>query len=209
MDRDFQSQFPEYEDLGHSFDYDRVLLEAYRLISHIFATEKIAGHAASDMDRRFMGPDGKPTNSLEALDQRFFKNEASRLLLFLAITMRNLDERAPFIFDRYVEELCGEVSEETGSVQQLDLREACNKIIHASQYVNFDYEEIEPSFVSPKDKIPLQPTYSLPYLNLKGARPQKKKAVQWVAKVDIIAFTDLVVKCVKVHQAQERAALDR
>lgn len=198
--------FFDYEDLGHQFNFDHVLLELYRLVCQVFASKEFAIQAAEDPNRQFMGPDGKATNPLEALDNQFFSNEASRLMLFVAIAMRSLDDRLPTVFDQFIEETCGEVTEDNGKSQRLGLREACNKLIHARQYVNFDFHTLEPQFASPKDNLSLPPIYVLPRVHLKGEQPAGKKSVPWEATIDLIAFAGLVVKCVKFHQVREKAA---
>jgi hypothetical protein len=105
--------------------------------------------------------------------------EVSRILLNSAIALRVMDDR-----DGVLARLgnCGEWRRDVVSdrTEQLQLREACNKIVHAEQ-VNFDIERLDGGAI---DRPGLSPSYMTPIVYLYGTHRQ----VQWRCALDIVAY---------------------
>mgnify|MGYP001594820400 FL=1 len=104
--------------------------------------------------------------------QEVESDEITRLLLSLAITARVIDDRESRVFE-LVGSNCGEIQRNIHNpdIEVLDLREACNKIIHAKK-VRCDIDEINGQ------------TYLNPFIYLYG----KHGANNWKAKLYIINF---------------------
>jgi hypothetical protein len=128
---------------GHTIDEIQIRLELYRLITMILASGPIAEKA---LDWHSTLKDGARyhTHYLQGLAERYFDDELSRILIYTAIQGRVYSSmKYPGSFPIWSEH-CGEL--ETGSkcgvplgegplcrkTVPLTLREAFNKIIHAT-----------------------------------------------------------------------------
>ena len=166
---------------GHWFDMASVRRNLLHLVGILAGSELVIMHMASE-GRNLTGWD-KRDHPLELLLDDHGTAEISRLLIDIAVTIRMLDDMA----GPHVVSITFNVGEldEVESKQALTLREACNKIIHASNvqfdlgggtttYVNKDHEEITEcvSYVRPTT------------LELRGDKVGKS----WVAQLDIMAF---------------------
>ena len=99
----------------------------------------------------------------------------------LAITARVIDDREGHIYD-LVGRSCGTLQQDTDTAteEELSLREACNKIIHAKK-IRADVAENDKS-----------QQYLKPYIHLFGVH----KKVPWKATLDVIAFAKEYASCV-------------
>ncbi len=139
------------------------MLELYRLLTIFLASKSFA-----TLLTNFPGEGFDPFYKLQEVES----NEITRLLLSLAITARVIDDREQRIFER-VDSNCGELQRDVNksNIETLDLRKACNKIIHAKK-VRGDIDEIKGQ------------TYLNPFIYLYGEHGTKN----WKAKLDIVSF---------------------
>jgi hypothetical protein len=161
---------------GHLPNVSATLVELHRLVSIFLASKSFAslivaaaGHAAELHD---------PVFQLQQVEE----DEISRILLTLAITARVVDDanNRPL---NLVAGACGILVPDTHNPdvsRPLDLREACNKLIHAERR-RFDVEHTEEG----------RP-YFMPTLYLYGLRGR----TQWKATLDVIAFAKEYTSCV-------------
>lgn len=152
---------------GHFPNTSNAVLELHRLLS-IF----LSSRAFAALRNGYPGEGFDPIYKIQEVEE----DEITRLLLNLAITARVIDDRQDRIFE-LAGSNCGQLEkrQKDGSVlnvEVLNLREACNKIIHAAK-VRFDIEEEAG-----------QP-YLNPYIYLYGEQNGKS----WKAVLDIIAFS--------------------
>lgn len=125
---------------SYMLDREAIKLDAYRLICHFYANKEIARH--TDPDTR--------DDAIAKLEDNYFFREMSRLLLELAISIRVLDnqmkklKQAPEIRASYNAAMKG-VNRRYSCMMfdEMNLREVCNKIIHA--------EVVEPHFQESED----------------------------------------------------------
>lgn len=182
---------------GHWFDMGATRRNLMHFISMLAGCEFVMKQAA--LEGRNIEGWPKRSHPLEELYDDCFTSEASRLLIEVAVTIRMLDDMA----GSHVVNVAANVgSIRTGEdLRPLTLREACNKIIHASQvsfnlgggvttYVNREGEEVGECI-----------SYALPdALELRGERG----GLSWSAELDIVAF----VKVAAVVTYRYEDALD-
>jgi hypothetical protein len=153
---------------GHRFDPGPYLLDLYRLLSLMLGDKQLA-----EME------DGSIT--IQMLRERYVCSELIRILTSTAIALR-------ILFDQHEEQL-GEVSKrpcgrlfpdwpKKDPAEDLTLREACNKIIHATK-VRHNVVDPDPGY-NP-DQIGV---YLRPFLHLYGTRDNR----DWKADLSIIEF---------------------
>jgi hypothetical protein len=153
---------------GHLPDAASTLVELHRLLAIFLASKGFADlveagvHDAAELH--------DPIFALQEVED----SEISRILLAVAITARVLDDAN----ERVLNEIAGEcgtllqdMREPENSVP-LSLREACNKIIHASK-LRVDLENNDRGR-----------SYLQPFLYLYGQRNR----IDWKATLDVIAF---------------------
>ena len=139
--------------------------EIYQLLAGFMASRQIAS-----IDRSSMYGEHDPIHQFTTIERDLI----TKRLMYVAITVRVLDDRESRIFNTFTD-YCGTLTKdiktpaETGG---LELREACNKIIHA-QRVEFDSASSE-----------TQADYLLPYVYLHG----EDKGRSWAANLDIVKF---------------------
>ena len=158
--------FPDSDYTAHNLGYEVFWLDVYRLLSHCLASERIAG-----VEDDPHGP--------RSLKKPHEKQEISRLLVNIASYYRvKCDdgswEHAPWLHEQY--KGVGSLIEDLRNVeaiQQLDFREACNKIIHA-RHVHFDGDI----------HAETQAEYLNPVVHLYGTKAQN----DWRATLDIVEF---------------------
>jgi hypothetical protein len=145
------------------------ILELHRLVCIFLASKEFANLR-----------DG-PTHVLDTWDylQEAEEDEITRILLSVAITARVIDDLADGVFD-FVADDCGTL-EWANKAKPLTLREACNKIIHASK-VRFDVEHSAGG-----------QAYVMPFIYLYG----EKNGVEWRATLDVLKFAREYVGCVR------------
>ena len=111
-------------------------IDLHRLLAIFLASKEFAD--------RIEGAQGHNAELLDPLFrlQECEEDEISRILLSLAVTARAVDDAHDRIFD-LAAGTCGTLLRDVERPQEiidLELREACNKIIHASHW-HFDMEE--------------------------------------------------------------------
>jgi len=148
---------------GHFPNTENALLELYRLLTIFLASKDFA-----KLLTNYPGEGYDPFYKIQAVED----DEITRLLLSLAITARVIDDREGRVFE-IVGSNCGQIQHDIQKpgIEVLDLREACNKIIHAKK-VRGDIDEINGQ------------TYLNPFIYLYG----EHSATSWKVKLDIINF---------------------
>ena len=156
---------------GYIPNTQATIFELYRLMAIFFSSKKFAELRTGNGERF------DPITKIEL----GIEDEITRILLAIAITARVIDDRAGHGFN-IADASCGTLVRNTANVQliNLDLREACNKIIHAER-VHFDVDETEA----------LQP-YLQPFIYLYGHQHNN----EWKATIDVIEFAKTYVTCV-------------
>ncbi|MBB5442071.1 MULTISPECIES: hypothetical protein [unclassified Paraburkholderia] len=161
---------------GHLPDAANTLLELHRLLAIFLASKGFAElveagvrHAAELHD---------PILVLQEVED----SEIPRILLAVAITARVLDDANERVLNEIAGE-CGTLIQDLRAPENsvpLSLREACNKIIHASK-IRVDIAHNERG----------RP-YLQPFLYLYGQRNR----VEWKATLDVVAFVKQYSTCV-------------
>lgn len=159
---------------GHIFDGATVRRDLWQLL-RIYLSER----PFTELTQHELYRDGWD-QPLIGLDSEFSEYEVTRILLNTAVSLRVIDDRDGGVLERF--DACGELVPEIGGAdtQQLSLREACNKILHAER-INYDVDRLDGGDVREAGLWPmfLNPTIYL-YGTLRG-RP-------WKATLDVMAF---------------------
>jgi hypothetical protein len=165
---------------GHQFDGGPFALDVYRLLGIVLSDKKIA--ALGDEATYHSPP-------VWQLQDRFRKAEIMRILISSAVALRILldqgdrrDKRLKIASNKQ----CGELWENwdrtkrrsKGKSKPLTVRDACNKIIHASDIVD---DVVWPNPELNPDQVGM---YIRPFVYLYGAH----KGQDWRAKLSIIDF---------------------
>lgn len=158
---------------GYRPNTEHVALELHRLLAIFLASPSFAKL------RKGNGERWEPIDHL----QQFEEDEITRIMLSVAVTARVVDDREEGIFG-FVAGPCGLLTETQNGVRKdvpLDLREACNKVIHAKK-IRFDVAETDE-----------KQTYINPTVYLYGAR---SNGAEWKATLDVIKFASEYVSIV-------------
>jgi hypothetical protein len=157
---------------GHFPKTETAILELYRLMAIFLASKSFASLRKN--------PPGEGHDSIYDL-QECEEDEITRILLMLAITARVIDDREGEVYELAGTQ-CGKLITDTTNPaeENLTLREACNKIIHARK-IRFDVENNEEH----------QP-YLNPYIYIYGEKGNK----EWKATIDVISFARDYASCV-------------
>lgn len=147
----------EESEKGWAFDLKSVQIDLFHLLSLFLAEEKFASILTGENDPLWMlASYGEP--------------EMTRILIHSAVIGRVVDDRENrFLSD--TDSYCGDLVI-GGKATRLNLREAFNKIIHASKF-ELVINESDCEFA-----------YIEPTIHLRGSQQQKS----WEAKLDIIAY---------------------
>jgi hypothetical protein len=116
---------------GYFFDVQTFRLDLYRLLSCFYASQGFAHHRGTNH-----------AEELVELGGQFEEFEVTRLLVNIAATVRVVSDREKTFF-RQLKLGCGRLFPDMKKPRQsgpLSLREACNKIIHATKF-NFDVKQ--------------------------------------------------------------------
>jgi hypothetical protein len=113
---------------NHSLDLKPIRLDVYRLACQFEGSKAFS--------RTWDGLNAEMQQPLKGLEREFFCDEASRILLQSATIIRMLDDESEADVDERNPFFCGMLQTDA-EVEELSLREACNKIIHARK-INFD-----------------------------------------------------------------------
>lgn len=116
---------------------NEIKLNAYRLISFFYSNKEVSRTRNTN----------HVTSGIEELESNFFFKEVSRLLIQIAISIRVLDDQMKSLdstsevkikYDEYIEEY-----DLNGCMlfDDLNLRQTCNKIIHADS-VQLSFQEL-------------------------------------------------------------------
>ena len=120
--------------------------------------------------------------TVQQLQDRYRGSELIRILVSSAVTLRALFDQHPPTFGFLAKKDCGALwprwPEQRPKSEVLNLREACNKIIHAVDFVD---DLVIPSRKSNPDEVG---SYIRPFLYLHGT----KNSESWRAKLSIIDF---------------------
>jgi hypothetical protein len=148
---------------GHFPNTDNAVVELYRLLAIFLASRHFA-----ELCEGYPGEGFDPIYKIQAVKE----DEITRILLNLAVTARVIDDREQRAFE-LVGSNCGTLQKDLQrlDIDDLEIREACNKLIHAKT-VRFDVEELGvQSYLNPVIYL---------YGNLQGK--------DWRAQLDIIKF---------------------
>lgn len=147
------------------------ILELHRLVCIFLASKQMA-----DLRQG-------PHDQSEVFDflQDSEGDEITRILLTVAITARVIDDLQEGVFVLLEAGPCGTLQD--GQVQKnLSLREACNKILHATK-IRFDVDENE---------------QGQKYMNAKIYLYGQRNGVEWKATLDVLEFAKQYVKVVRL-----------
>jgi len=146
----------KYGKKGYIFDTQTLRLELYRLLCYFIASERLA----------------KEEPIFEEFLDEFQKDQIKTILITTAITVRVIYDRDRKHLKEFTK--CGKLHIGSGrkkEVKNLDLREACNKIIHAE---DIKFELFDKDY----------PKKIKPFVNLYGVQEK----VRWKAIINIIEF---------------------
>jgi hypothetical protein len=154
---------------GQHFDAGPFALDLYRLVCIVLADKALA---KLSVDARGAG--------VAELQARYRKVEITRILVSSAVALRIMFDRYPKAFGKLPQRPCGVLYPKwPGRTREfLSLREACNKIIHAT--------DIKDDLVIPdKAQNPDEEgSYVQPFLYLYGT----KESDGWRAQLSIVEF---------------------
>ena len=170
---------PEYLRPGHIFDPAAVRLDLWRLLMLFLGDRSFAELTEPEILNNHQ--------PLLNLHSEFADYEVTRILLSSAIALRVADDRDRGALNA-VARTCGELQTNSQEVAHvpLNLREACNKIIHATR-INFDIERLDGGEVGRPAGFA---TYLRPIIYLYG----EHRGAEWRASLNILEF---------VHSAAE------
>jgi hypothetical protein len=160
---------PDYLTPGHFFDPGPFLRDLYYLLCIILG-DKLVSQGAANIPQ------------IEYLQDGFRQTEVTRILLSSASALRVLFDQHPQAFHEVAKTPCGELfdnwARDEKNTKELTLREACNKVIHATK-INPDFF-IPHKATNPDEKG----SYMRPFLYLYGER----NGVEWRAVLNLIDF---------------------
>jgi len=148
---------------GHFPNTENAVVELHRLLAIFLASRHFA-----ELCDRYPGEGFDPIYKIQEVED----DEITRILLNLAVTARVIDDREQQVFD-LVGSDCGILQRDLQKPETdvLEIREACNKLIHAKT-VRFDVEEMGVQ------------RYLNPVIYLYGSLQGKN----WRVQLDIIKF---------------------
>lgn len=154
---------------GYPLEPSHLNLDVYRLLLPFAAS-----HTLRDLSG---GNDSDPINQMR---EQFEQSEACRLLLTVAVTMRNsVEKRCNSLVTKTlgatVGTLVADIENPTDSA--LSFLEACHKIIHAT-----DISFLDPA-TEGEGLAPLSTQ-----IKLSGEKPVKNKTIEWEATLDVAEF---------------------
>lgn len=149
---------------GHFPNTTTAMVELHRLLAIFLASKSFAL-----LRTKPLGEGNDPISLIQEVEQE----EITRILLFLAIVARVIDDREKAVL-KILSSRCGALftGEDFSNAENLLLRDACNRIIHAAK-VRLDCDEVEGQM------------YFNPIIHLYGEFHPNKP---WKAELDVIAF---------------------
>lgn len=168
---EFIPQQPQRKE-GHFPNTENTVVELHRLLSIFLASKNFA-----KLCTHYPGEGFDPVYKIQEVET----DEITRILLSLAITARVIDNREDRVFGLLGSD-CGTLQRDMNEqrLDVLDIREACNKIIHAEK-VRFDVEELGVQ------------RYLNPFIYLYGTQQGKS----WRTQLDVIKFCKEYVSTVR------------
>jgi hypothetical protein len=155
---------------GYPIEPSHLNLDVYRLLLPFAASRGL-----HDISR------GDAPDPLNQMRKQFERSEACRLLLTVAVTVRNgIEKRCDPLVEHHLDASVGTLVEDvaTPSNTPLTFREACHKIIHATD-VEFGVEQ------RPEEERLAPLTMQI---KLFGEKPVRGKALEWEATLDVAEF---------------------
>lgn len=156
---------PHYFDSGYSPDMEVTQLDLYRLLNQFLASKPLSTKCVKD---------GKLFHAMYMLD-KFFEIEATKILLSSAVIARVMDDKNKDLsqYNTSCGILISDLNNPTETID-LQLREACNKIIHAKT-IKYDVE-VESHGYSQR--------YFNPYIYYYGSLGKK----DWKVQLNVIDY---------------------
>lgn len=155
---------------GYSVEAGTFTLDLYRLVCMFLADRQIAKHTVT-------------FRSIDVLQEKYFKTEVTRILTSCATGIRILFDNRPTFRGVPDRSDCGKLypnwANDQSTFEVLTIREACNKIIHATD-IRFDV--VIPDRQNNPDQ---EGTYHQPSLYLYGSKNRNN----WRAELSILDFT--------------------
>lgn len=208
---------------GLQIDIELCRLEIFRLLHLVFGSEPIAKKVAQNSNRKIVQMEASfrkriSTEYAENLTAKFFEIEAHRILLFIAIQLRTIDDS--FRKEKFgtmvgvadlaelkntFEKVAESFSRKSGPMGLLftqnylhqtsaDFRTCLNKIVHCNSFLMYGSKissEGEESGVN----------FFGPYANLKGTLNK----AEWVLDLDIWNFLSTASICLDAHEEHAHA----
>jgi hypothetical protein len=155
-------QHPQRKE-GHFPNTGNAVVELHRLLAIFLSSRHFA-----ELCERYPGEGFDPIYKIQEVEE----DEITRILLNLAVTARVVDDREERVFE-FVGSNCGTLQKDLRNQETdvLEIREACNKLIHA-ETVRFDVEELGVQ------------RYLNPIIYLYGSLQGR----HWRARLDVIKF---------------------
>jgi hypothetical protein len=156
---------------GHSIATDAFMLDLYRLVCMVSADQQVAKYAYT-------------SHAIETLQSTFLRSEVTRILISSAVALRiQSDQRQhPVEPPSELKSDCGRLypvwPADESAFEVLRLREACNKIIHAT---DFRFDVVQPYLSDPY----AEGDYIRPCVYLYGTKGDKN----WRAVLSVIDFS--------------------
>ncbi|HHG3232889.1 TPA: hypothetical protein ACPVXW_004541 [Vibrio parahaemolyticus] len=156
---------PRYFDNSYSPDLEVAKLDLYRLLNQFLASKTLS---------ELCNADGELNHAMYTLDP-FFEVEATRILLSSAVIARVIDDKHKDLHQYNTKSgiLIPNLNEPENTVD-LNLREACNKIIHADS-IRYDVE-VEVQGMTQR--------YFNPYIYYYGSLGKKR----WKATLNVVDY---------------------
>jgi len=156
---------------GHLPNVELLILELHRLLAIFFSSPKFA-ELRTDL-----------AGDTISILQQFEEEEITRILINSAITARIIDDREEGRFN-FNDTKCGELIEDlslSNKSKPLNIREACNKIIHAKK-IHFDTTDLNYN------------TYRNPIMYFYG----DKNGVEWKTTLNIVDYAMKYVEIINL-----------
>jgi hypothetical protein len=154
---------------GYLIEPSHLDLDVYRLLLPFAASRQLHDLCGSDA-----------SDPLNLMREHFERSEACRLLLILAVTVRNsVENKCGPLVRHHLDAPVGTLVEDVDNPVDtpLSFREACHKIIHATD-VEFMIGQAEEERLEP---LTMQ-------IKLFGEKQVRGKSLEWEAKLDVAEF---------------------
>jgi hypothetical protein len=175
-----EEDLPDHYRTGHTVEPGPFLLDLYRLLCMVLADKQLAKLSV------------KSPRTIGGLQGEYADTEITRILTSTAVILRILfDQNDKRLFKDLVAKKCGTLypHHPKKKAENLNLREACNKLIHATR-VNRDV--VVPDAARNPDQDGL---YRLPYFYLYGEKDRRA----WRAPLSIIDFAKWSTAVLLLH----------